>query len=239
VPDALQSLGGATLGSMVNVLRFPDVVADHLSGVGFAAPAPASMAEASPAEAVQLAFAGDDLGDLAAGLSQAGPLRLRAGREEDFGLWAAGYASFGEQDGDRRAPASASITRWARTPLGAWPSAMPTAGSPTTTATTKSWKGCGRHSMAPTGYRLPAASLRSRPRPAALTPTTTASGCCASARSTARPRARPRPGATGATSACGTPANWRGAWSFRHRPRSGPCTRRWTDLPRPGPERPT
>jgi outer membrane autotransporter protein len=105
VPGALQSLGGATLGPMVNTLRFPDVVADHLSGVGFAASAPASMAEASPAEAVQLAFAGDDLGDLAAGLSQAGPLRLRAGREEDFGLWAAGYASFGEQDGDRRAPA--------------------------------------------------------------------------------------------------------------------------------------
>jgi outer membrane autotransporter protein len=90
---------------MVNALRFPDVVADHLSGVGFAAPAPASMAEASPAEAVQLAFAGDDLGDLAAGLSQAGPLRLRAGREEELGLWAAGYASFGERDGDRRAPA--------------------------------------------------------------------------------------------------------------------------------------
>jgi outer membrane autotransporter protein len=109
VPGALQSLGGVTLGSIgaitwSDAARFADVVADRLSGIGFTAGAPTSLASNNPTEAPQLAFGGGDLADLATGLSQTGPLGLSAGREEDLGLWAAGYGSFGDQEGDRRAP---------------------------------------------------------------------------------------------------------------------------------------
>ncbi len=104
-PGALQSLSGATLGSIwVDPLRFPDVVAEHLSGLDASSSTPASLAETSPGELPQLAFAGGDLADLTAGLSEAGPLTLHAGKDDEFGLWAAGYGSFGEQEGDRRAP---------------------------------------------------------------------------------------------------------------------------------------